>query len=40
MDSCLKKLLAQDIITPMEAYMKASVKKEFAHLVGDEDMAH
>ncbi|MFA6568562.1 MAG: hypothetical protein WCS96_10145 [Victivallales bacterium] len=30
MDSVLKKLLREEIITPMEAYMKASEKREFA----------
>jgi Tfp pilus assembly pilus retraction ATPase PilT len=29
MDSILKKLLREGIITPMEAYMKASEKREF-----------
>ena len=29
MDSVLKKLVREEVITPMEAYMKASEKREF-----------
>jgi twitching motility protein PilT len=39
MDSVLKKLLREEIITPMEAYMKASEKREFMGFLNNNSTA-
>jgi len=39
MDSDLMKLLDDDRITPLEAYMKASVKEDFEQFIDKEDLA-